>query len=158
MAPGLRVFSRLHKAKVSGVLAGSGRKEVYLQTRNLYEETTHREAHGQLQAHSWRFMGSYKWVISRVTILITYIRGLITPIITTHEPPSISPEPLRETLKVEPCSQHFKTKCCALKSQLLQVAIENIINLMRSGSLKARNRSNIGILQHNTSEQINPKP
>ena len=29
-------------------------------------------------------------VISRVTILITHIRGLITALITTHEPPSIS--------------------------------------------------------------------
>ena len=28
-------------------------------------------------------------VISRVTILITHIRGLITSLITTHEPPSI---------------------------------------------------------------------
>ena len=27
-------------------------------------------------------------VISRVTILTTHIRGLITPLITTHEPPS----------------------------------------------------------------------
>ena len=27
-------------------------------------------------------------VISRVTILITHIKGLITPLITTHEPPS----------------------------------------------------------------------
>ena len=27
-------------------------------------------------------------VISRVTIVITHIRGLITPLITTHEPPS----------------------------------------------------------------------
>ena len=27
-------------------------------------------------------------VISRVTIVITQIRGLITPLITTHEPPS----------------------------------------------------------------------
>ena len=27
-------------------------------------------------------------VISRVTILITVLRGLITPLITTHEPPS----------------------------------------------------------------------
>ena len=26
--------------------------------------------------------------ISRVTILITHIRGLIAPLITTHEPPS----------------------------------------------------------------------
>ena len=33
-------------------------------------------------------MGSYKWFISRVTIDITHIRGLITPFITTHEPPS----------------------------------------------------------------------
>ena len=28
-------------------------------------------------------------VISRVTIVITPIRGLISPFITTHEPPSI---------------------------------------------------------------------
>ena len=27
-------------------------------------------------------------VISRVTIAITYIRGVITPLMTTHEPPS----------------------------------------------------------------------
>ena len=27
-------------------------------------------------------------VRSRVTILITHIRGLITPLVTTHEPPS----------------------------------------------------------------------
>ena len=37
-------------------------------------------------------MGSSKWtlsgVISRVTIIITPIRGLITLLITTHEPPS----------------------------------------------------------------------
>ena len=34
-------------------------------------------------------MASYKWVICRVTILITHIRGLFTPLITTHEPSSI---------------------------------------------------------------------
>ena len=34
-------------------------------------------------------MGSYKYrVISRVTIVMTHIRGLINPLITTHEPPS----------------------------------------------------------------------
>ena len=34
------------------------------------------------------------WVISRVTILIMHINGLITPFITTHEPPSRpSPQP-----------------------------------------------------------------
>ena len=32
-------------------------------------------------------MGNYKRVISRVTIFIIHIRGLITPLITTHEPP-----------------------------------------------------------------------
>ena len=38
-------------------------------------------------------MGSFKWagVISRVTIVITHISGLITPLITTHEPPSTKP-------------------------------------------------------------------
>ena len=33
-------------------------------------------------------MGSYKWVISRITIVISTIRGLVTLVITTHEPPS----------------------------------------------------------------------
>ena len=33
---------------------------------------------------TWRFMG----VISRVTIIKTHIRGLLTILITTHEPPS----------------------------------------------------------------------
>ena len=30
-------------------------------------------------------------VISRVTILIAHIRGLITPLTTSHEPPSRKP-------------------------------------------------------------------
>ena len=34
---------------------------------------------------SWVVMGR---VISRITRVITYIRGLLTPLITTHEPPS----------------------------------------------------------------------
>ena len=33
-------------------------------------------------------MGSSMWVISRVAIVLTQIRGLIIPLITTHEPPS----------------------------------------------------------------------
>ena len=32
--------------------------------------------------------GSWQ-VISRVTVLITHVRGLITPLRTTHDPPSI---------------------------------------------------------------------
>ena len=32
-------------------------------------------------------------VISRVTILITHIKGLITPLRTTHEPPSTEVKP-----------------------------------------------------------------
>ena len=31
-------------------------------------------------------------VLSRVTILITHIRGLLTPLTTTHEPPSMALE------------------------------------------------------------------
>ena len=35
-------------------------------------------------------MGSYDYrVISRVSVVITYMRGLATPFITTREPPSI---------------------------------------------------------------------
>ena len=37
-----------------------------------------------LEVHGWFLSG----VISRVTMLITHSRGLITPLITTHEPPS----------------------------------------------------------------------
>ena len=35
-------------------------------------------------------MDSYKYVelLSRIPIVITHIRGLITPLITSHEPPS----------------------------------------------------------------------
>ena len=33
-------------------------------------------------------MVSYKWVISRITVGISHIRGLITSIVTTHEPAS----------------------------------------------------------------------
>ena len=32
-------------------------------------------------------------VISRITIVITHITGLITPLINTHEPPSNLPQP-----------------------------------------------------------------
>ena len=40
----------------------------------------------------WGLLGG-SWIvisraISRITMVITYIRGLITPLIATHEPPS----------------------------------------------------------------------
>ena len=58
---------------------------------------------------TWRFMGSYKWAgdISRVTIIITHIRGLITPLITTHEPSSTLPRAPRLGLAkgVQPLQQ-----------------------------------------------------
>ena len=48
--------------------------------------------HGELESGgsgvlggSWVFISG---VVSGVTILLTHIRGLITPLITTHEPPS----------------------------------------------------------------------
>ena len=45
----------------------------------------------------WRGLLGVSWgvisgVISRVTVIITHIRGLITPRITTHQPPSKGPE------------------------------------------------------------------
>ena len=48
--------------------------------------------------------GSYKWVISRVTIVITQIRGLITPLITTPKPEILKTpiEPFKGTLKGTP--------------------------------------------------------
>ena len=38
---------------------------------------------------SWEVSG----VISRVTVIITHIRGLITPLLTTHEPPTTKHSP-----------------------------------------------------------------
>ena len=32
-------------------------------------------------------------LISRVAILITHIRGLVSLLVTTHEPPSLNPKP-----------------------------------------------------------------
>ena len=42
---------------------------------------------GVRKESTWRFMGNYKWSYKRVAILITHIRGLITPPIATLEPP-----------------------------------------------------------------------
>ena len=46
-------------------------------------------------------MGSYciSGVISRVTMIITHIRGLIPPLITTHEPPSSVPKEHRRDVR-----------------------------------------------------------
>ena len=55
-----------------------------------------RECEGRGWVNIWGFAGLHSllagsWVvINRVTILITHIRGLITPLITTPEPPSRS--------------------------------------------------------------------
>ena len=38
---------------------------------------------------TWRFMGSYKWVISPLMWVITMVTLRITPVTTTHEPPCI---------------------------------------------------------------------
>ena len=40
----------------------------------------------QIKALAWRFRG----VISRVTVVIIHLRGLIIPLITTDETPSVS--------------------------------------------------------------------
>ena len=42
---------------------------------------------------TWWFRGSYKGVISKVTIIITHIRGLITALITTLHPIDLLKEP-----------------------------------------------------------------
>ena len=44
---------------------------------------------------TWRFMGSYKWGYTSDNYTYNPIRGLISPLITTHEPPS-RVEALRE--------------------------------------------------------------
>ena len=39
-------------------------------------------------------MGSYvRGVISQVTIIMTPARGLVPPLIATHEPPTLNPKP-----------------------------------------------------------------
>ena len=43
---------------------------------------------------------------SRVTGLISHIRGLITPTITTHEPPSMGVSGLGLRLKAEACQSN----------------------------------------------------
>ena len=40
---------------------------------------------GSILGGSWEVISG---VISRATVTITHIRGLITPLIATHEPPS----------------------------------------------------------------------
>ena len=44
---------------------------------------------GSIRAGSWVVRSR---VISRITIVISHIRGLTTPLITTHEPPSAQAE------------------------------------------------------------------
>ena len=46
--------------------------------------------HSTIVSFTWRFMGSYKWVISisPLTGVIIVVALLKTPLITTHEPPS----------------------------------------------------------------------
>ena len=48
-------------------------------------------ASGFYKGHAWKFMGSHKWGYKLVPIVLTHIRGLITPLITTREPPSNGP-------------------------------------------------------------------
>ena len=45
-------------------------------------------------------MGSYKWVISRVTKILTHIRGLTILLVftTIHEPPSRGPNNWKRVL------------------------------------------------------------
>ena len=61
-------------------------------------------------------------IISRVIILITHIRGLIVPLISTHEPPSKSLEQLDEAMSVFntsmlPDENHRFPKIKPLKTQ-----------------------------------------
>ena len=45
--------------------------------------------YGSVVYSTWGSWVVISGIISRVTTLITHIRGLITPLVTTHEPPSI---------------------------------------------------------------------
>ena len=51
---------------------------------------------GMLLGGSWVVISR---VISSITILITHIKGLITPRITTHEPPSRDPYSPENTIQ-----------------------------------------------------------
>ena len=62
-------------------------------------------------------MGSYKLVITKITILLTLIRGLITPLITTHEPPSMEGHKTREERwKTSGCHRMMVYDACWLKA------------------------------------------
>ena len=64
-------------------------REAYLLTENFNSDTQGQAKRigawpfGQLLGDSWVVLSK---VISRVTILITHLRGFITPLITIHEP------------------------------------------------------------------------
>ena len=62
------------------------------------EDLYHQQQELELLGGSWVVVSR---VISRVAIVITYIRGLITPLITTHEPPS-RPSSVRSDVPVDP--------------------------------------------------------
>ena len=49
-------------------------------------------------------------VTSRITVVITYIRGLITLLVTTHEPPSTPANRLREVLVSFGCKMDRGTR------------------------------------------------
>ena len=52
----------------------------------------------RVQGFTWRFMGSYKWVLSPLIWVISIVTLLITPLISTHEPPSMvlqGPQPYK---------------------------------------------------------------
>ena len=88
------VFCSVHAGEVGQTGASGLRYFIFFQRHTGGRTPTPRQTNGHqgnagadpgLLGGSWLDISR---VISRVTIVITYIRGLITPPITTHEPPS----------------------------------------------------------------------
>ena len=60
-----------------------------------YRHVPHHQHHHPINALLGGSLVVIGGLMSRVTIVIAHIKGLITPLITTHEPPSRDPEQTR---------------------------------------------------------------
>ena len=73
------------------------------------------------------------WVIRRVTIRIPHINGRVTPLITTHEPPSTTCThesaqrgATPESTKVQPCHKEFRVLGCFSRKITIEVFLHPV--------------------------------
>ena len=108
---------------------------------STYTKRATHDVHGDSMSKraTWRLMGR-SGAMSRVTIVITHIRGLITPVITTHEPPS------RRAAGTQQAREHGHPKAEAahetsVKSQVPALILSCTVGFWAHRSLGARVRS-----------------